>query len=80
MKNSKYFKDLSDSIEGHRKTVLLIVLIQNDENLLRKIVFTKNDNNQLPLEFENKIIEQHESCLEYVIDQEESNIEKILKK
>ena len=33
MKNSKYFKDLFDSIEGHRKTVLLIILIQSDENL-----------------------------------------------
>ena len=76
----KYFKDLFESIHDYRKLVLLIFLIQNDKNLLKEIGISKNDINQLSIEFKNILSEQHENYLDYVKDQKESIIEKILNK
>ena len=39
MNNSKYFRDIFESITDYRKIVLLIFLIQNDKNLLKEIGF-----------------------------------------
>ena len=39
--NSSYFEDMFESITDYRKIVLLIFLIQNDENLLKEIGFSK---------------------------------------
>ena len=49
MDNVNYFKDLFESIPDYRKIVLLIFLIQNDKNLLKRIGFSKNDINLLNL-------------------------------
>ena len=54
------------SITDYRKSVLLIFLIQNDNNILKEIGFSKNDINLLNLEFENILIERHEEYLDYV--------------
>ena len=69
------FKDILESIPDYRKIVLV-----NDKNLLKEIGFSKNDINHLSSEFKNILIEQHENYLEYVKDQKESVIEKILNK
>ena len=53
MNNSNYFKDIFKSIPDYRKIVLSIYLIQNDENLLNEIGFSKADINSLNLEFKN---------------------------
>ena len=57
MNNSKYFKDIFESIHDYKKIVLLIFLIQNDKNLLEGIGFSKNDINQLSIEFKNILLE-----------------------
>ena len=55
-------------------------LIKNDKNLLLEIGFSERDNNHLKLKFKNILIEQHEVYLDYVMNEEESVIEKFLKK
>ena len=78
--NKNYFKDIFESIKDYKKIVLLIFLIQNDKNLLKEIGFSKNDINLLNLEFKNILIEEFENYLDYIKDQEESIIERILNK
>ena len=63
-----------------KKIVLLIFLIQNDKNLLKEIGFSKNDINQLNLEFKNILLEEFENYLDYIKNQEESILEKFLNK
>ena len=80
MNNENYFKDIFESIHDYGKIVLLIFLIQNDKNLLKEIGFSKNDINRLNLEFKKILIEQHEEYLDYIKNEEESIIERILNK
>ena len=78
MNNINYFKDIIESIPDYRKIVLLIFLIQNDKNLLKEIGFSKNDINRLSIEFKNILIEEHEKWIDYIRNEEESIIEKLL--
>ena len=80
MDNSNYFKDVFESIRDYRKIVLLIFLIQNDKNLLKEIGFSKNDINLLNLEFKNILLEEFENFLDYIKNEEEAVIERILDK
>ena len=80
MNNSNYFKDMFESIPDYRKIVLLIFLIQNDKNLLNEIGFSKNDINNLNLEFKNILLEEYEDYLDYIKNEEESILEKFLNK
>ena len=80
MNNSNYFKDMFESIPDYKKIVLLIFLIQNDKNLLKEIGFGKNHITLLNLEFENFLLEGYEEYLDYIKDQEESILERILNK
>ena len=80
MNNSNYFRDLFESIPDYRKIVLLIFLIQNDKNLLKEIGFSKNNINLLNLEFKNILLEEFENYLDYIQNEEESILEKFLKK
>ena len=73
-----YFKDLFESVPDYRKNVLLINLFQNDKDLLREVGFNERDINRLKLEFKNILIEEHEEYLDYIKNEEESIIEKIL--
>ena len=75
-----YFKDLLESIPDYRKIVLLIFLIQNDKNLLKEIGFSKNDINLLNLEFKNILLEEYENYLDFIKNEEESIIERVLDK
>ena len=78
MSYENYFKDIFESISDYRKVVLLIFLIQNDKLLLKEIGFSKNDINLLNLEFKNILIEGHEEYSDYIKNEEESIIERIL--
>ena len=69
-----------ESITDFRKIVLFLFLIQNDENLLQEIGFSKNDINLLNLEFKNVLLEEYENYLDYIKDQEEYVLEKFLNK
>ena len=80
MDNSNFFKDIFESIHDYRKIVLLLFLIQNDKNLLKEIGFSKDDSNLFNLEFKNILIEQNEDYLDYIKNEEESIIERILNK
>ena len=80
MDNENYFKDIFKSIRDYKKIVLLKFLIRNDKNLSIEKGFSKNDVNVLNLEFKIIIIEQHEEYLSCIKNEEESIIEKILKK
>ena len=75
-----YFKDLLESIPDYKKIVLLIFLIQNDKNLLKEIRFSKNDINLLNLEFKNILLEEYENYLDFIKNEEESIIERVLDK
>ena len=80
MNYENYFKDNFESIPDYRKIVLLVFLIQNDKNLLKEIEFSKNDINLISLEFKNILLEGYEEYLDYIKNEEESVIEKILNK
>ena len=70
------FKELFKSISDYKKIVLLIFLIQNDKNLLTGIGFSKNDINQLNLEFKIILINEFDEYLDYIKNEEESVLEK----
>ena len=78
--NNYYFKDLFESISDYRKKVLLMFLFKNDKVLLPEIGFSERDINHLNLEFRNILLEQHEEYLNYIKNEEESNVQKILSK
>ena len=80
MNNTNYFKDLFESIPDYKKIVLITFLIQNVKNSLKEIGFSERDINQLNLEFKNILLEEHEDYLDYIKNQEESILEKILNK
>ena len=60
MNNSNSFRDIFESIQDYRKTVLLKFLFQNDKDFLVEIGFSERDINHLNLEFENMLLEQPE--------------------
>ena len=80
MDKINYFKDLIESIPDNRKIVLLMFLIKNDNALLTECGFLKNDINRQNLDFKNNLIEQNEEYLDYIKNEEEFIIEKLLKK
>ena len=80
MKYENYCKDMFESKPDYSKIVLLIFLIQNDDDLLRECGFLKSDINRLNKEFKTILMEQNEENLDYILNQEESIIEKTLKK
>ena len=80
MNYENYFKDIFESIADYRKIILLIFLIQNDKNLLKEIGFSEYDIIRFKLQCKNVLIEEHKNYLDYVKDQEESILEKILNK
>ena len=80
MNYENYFNDIFESISDYRKIVLLFFIIENDKNLLKENGYGKRDINRSKLEFKNILIEQHEKNLEYVTNEKESIIERILNK
>ena len=78
MNYEKYFKDMFESVPDYRKIVLLIFLIKNDVDLLNECGCLKIDASRFNLEFKNILMEQNEECLDYIKNEEESIIEKIL--
>ena len=80
MDQIKSFKVMFKSIRDYRTIVLLIFLIQNDKDLSKICGFLKNNVHRSSLEFENFLSEQNEEHLDYIINEQESFIEKILNK
>ena len=76
----KYFKDLLESIPDYRKIVLIMFLIQNVKKFLHEVGFSEHDIHRLNLEFKNISIEEHEEYLDYVKNEEESDIENFMNK
>ena len=75
-----FFEEIFESISDYRKIVLLMFFIKTDNHLLTKVGFNKNNRNQLSLEFKNILLEQNDEYLDYVKNEEESVVEKILSK
>ena len=80
MDNLIYFQDLFESIPDYRNLVLVIFLIQNVKKLLLEAGFSERDIIRLNLEFEDILIGEYENYLDFVEDQEESILEKLLNK
>ena len=80
MDHINYFKDMLESIPNYRKTILLILLIQNDKDLMKQCGFLKSDIDRLSNDFKKFLMAQNEDCLDYFKNEEESVIEKILSK
>ena len=69
-----------ESIEDYRKIVLILFSILNDKNLLREIGFSERDINRSLLEFKDIILEQHENYMNYVKNEEEGIVKRLLNK
>ena len=80
MNHVNYFKDLFESLPDYGKIVLFRFLIKKVNELLTECGILKNDINSLNKEFRNVSIEQNEEYLDHIRKQEESIIEKFLKK
>ena len=57
-----------------------MILNENDDELLKECGYTKNDIIRLCLEFRSIFMEQNEEYLDYIKNEEESVLEKILNK
>ena len=80
MISENYFEDMLESIPDYRKIVLILFLIQNDKGLLKECGFLKSDVHRLSLDFKNILMEKNEEYLDYIKNEEESILEKILNK
>ena len=80
MNSVNYFKDLFESIPDYKKIVLLITLIKIDVNFLYECGFLKGDIIFIYKEFKSILLETNEDYLDYIKNEEESIIEKILNK
>ena len=80
MNSDNYSKDMFESVADYRKIVLLLFLIKNDKDFLKQGGFSENDINRLNLEFKFILLEQHEKHLASVKNEEESIVERFLKK
>ena len=76
----KCFTSLFKSYSDYGKIVLIIFIVQNDKKLLREIGFSECDINRLNLEFKNILKEHREEYLDYVKNEEQSNVEKFSSK
>ena len=60
------------------KEVLLKLLIKNDVDILEESGFLKSASNRLPLESKDIFLEQNEEYLDYIENEEEYIIDRIL--
>ena len=75
MNNTNYFNHMFESIPDYRKS-----LIRNDVNLIYECAFLKGGIHYLYKNFKNILLELKEEDLDFIKIEEESVIEKILKK
>ena len=80
MNNVNCFNDKFESLPDYRKVVLLMFLIKNDVNLLYECGFLKGDIHYLYKKFKKILLELNEEYLDYINNEKESIIEKILNK
>ena len=62
------------------KKALLLFLFKNNSDLLNELGFLKSDINRLNEEFKNILMEENEENLDYIKNEEEAFIERILNK
>ena len=75
-----YLKDLFESIPDYKKIVLLMFSIENDVNFLYECGFLKGDINFRYNDLKYILLELIEEYLDHIKNQEESILEKFLKK
>ena len=80
MDNVNYFIDMFESIADYRKIVLLMFSIKIDVNLIYECGFLKGDIHYLYKKFKKTLLELNQEYLDYIKNEEESIIEKILNK
>ena len=80
MDNINYFKEIFESIPDYKKIVLLMFLIKNDVDFLYESGYLQGDINFLYKEFKIILLDLNENYLDYIKNQEEAIIEKILNK
>ena len=80
MDHVNYFKDMFDLIPDYRKIVILMFLIKNDVDLLTECGYIRNDVNRLRLKFKKTLMDQNEDYSEYIKNEEESILKKLLNK
>ena len=80
MNNIKYFNDMFESIPDYRNNNLLMFLMKNDVNLIYECGFLKGDIHYLYKKIKNILLELNQEYLDYIKNEEESIIEKILNK
>ena len=80
MNNVNCFTDLFESIPDYKKIVLLMFLFKNDVIFLYKCGSLKGVINFLYKEYKNILLELNEEYLDHIKNQEESVLEKFLKK
>ena len=80
MNYENFFYDTFEPIPDYKKIVLLLFFFQNDRKLLHEIGFSEHDIDRLNLEFKKNFIKHHEEYLEYVKNEEEPVIGRLLKK
>ena len=73
------FKDIIESKPNYRKTVLLMILIKNDVDILHESGFLEGDIIRLNKEFKTILMEQKAEYLDIIKNELEMIIEKILK-
>ena len=69
-----------ESIPDYRKIVLIVFLVKNDVNLLFECGFLKGDIHYLYKQFKNILLELNQEYLDYIKNEEESIIERVLNK
>ena len=80
MNKINYFTDLFEPIPDFKKIVLLMFLIKKDVSFLYECGFLKGDINFLYKEYKNILLESNEEYLGSLKNQQESILEKFLKK
>ena len=80
MNNENCFTEFFESIPDYKKIDSLMFLMKNDVNFLYEREFLKGAINFLYEEFKNILLELNEDYLDQIKNQEESILEKFLKK
>ena len=65
---------------GYRKVVFLMCLIKHDVDILCESGLLRDDNKCLGLECKNLLIEQNDDYLDYIKNEKQSIIQRILSK
>ena len=80
MNHVSYFIELLGSFEIYRKFVSSMLLNENNEKLLTECGYSKSDINRVCLQFKKILVKPNKEDLDYMKNEEESIVERILNK